>query len=143
MCNFLKAVFLMFVAAIAFSLTACGESSSDSNDAVSENTVLVYEGIGVEMTGTMAYSLSIGPLDVSTYDQIRLSTSLNSGSGTTTVQVYAVDEEDNYIGYIDQFNLVAGGTEEVSNVYDVPGQRIKISYDGMNHNYINCLVYGR
>ncbi|HOW83214.1 MAG TPA: hypothetical protein PK573_11685 [Spirochaetota bacterium] len=139
-----KAILFFFIALQAAFVVGCDDNNDSDNVYLdNESTELVYEGLAQELTGTMAYSLTIGPLDVSDYDQIRISTSLETGSGTTFVQVYAVDEEGTTIGYIDDFDIVSGGVSEYSRVYDVPGQLIQISYDSSNNNFIRCLVYGR
>jgi hypothetical protein len=123
------------------------ESSDQSGD---ETTNLVYEGDNMAMAlDSMLYSLSIGPLDVSSYEQIRIVTYGNSGTGNIIAQVYGVNQSGESIGILDEFNLdmssASSEDQRYTGVYDVPGQRIMISYTSSipGDKYLSCFVYAR
>lgn len=57
-------------------------------------TTMIYEGLDMQLPFvTGVYQLSIGPLSVSKYSQIRVNTFGNSGSGTIMVTLALVDAD--------------------------------------------------
>ena len=125
-------------------ITGC--DNTDSSDQPDGSTVLLYEGNNMKMDSSPSfYSLSLKPLDVSAYEQIRIVTYINSGAGMINVQVIEVNEAGESIGILDTFNLDPGSTGRYTAVYDVPGRRIMVSYSSATpvDKYVSCFIYAR
>ena len=108
------------------------------------NTALIYEGLNMQLPFiTGVYQLTIGPLNVSKYSQIRVYTFGNSGSGTISVTLAPVNEDGENIGVLDNITLDFSSTYYASKTYDVPGKLLKIYMQSLNPDWASLVIFGR
>lgn len=109
-------------------------------------TTMIYEGLDMQLSFvTGVYQLSIGPLNVSKYSQIRVNTFGNSGSGTIMVTLALVDADGESLGPLDTITIDfnSSATTYVSKTYDIPGRFLKIYMQSLNPTYASLIIFGR
>ncbi|MGA2403229.1 MAG: hypothetical protein ABSG91_16235 [Syntrophobacteraceae bacterium] len=101
--------------------------------AMAGTTALVYNKSQVPLQYVQwipgEFQLSLGPVPVAAYSELRLNASLNSGP-TTGVTVLITDAKKNPLATLDSFQLTPGSsaTASVTRVYDIPGQYVMIIF---------------
>ena len=110
------------------------------------NTAMIYEGLNMQLVNvTGVYQLTIGPLNVSKYSQIRVSTFGNSGSGTILVTLAPVDADGENLGVLDNITIDfnSSATTYVCKTYDVPGKLLKIYMQSSSPTWASLIIFGR
>ncbi len=91
------------------------------------------------------YQLSVGPLNVKTYTQIKLDASVSSGSGIIKVQVLSSDSKGNCLGTLGEFTLDPGSPTgaNATEVYNVPAQHVMVRFQAGSPDHVNLVVLGK